>query len=201
MAASTQVPFIGLTGGMGAGKSVALEILGRLGAVTMSTDAAVHEIYGDPEVVAAVVERWGQDVAPDGVVDRPSVARAAFASPEERAWLEQLIWPRVAQRVVAFRQEADAMDPPPRAAVVETPLLFEAGMDGAYDATIAVVADEDVRAERAATRGHAATDERAARQLPQEEKARRATFAVQNSGTLDALEEELSDVLAKLERS
>ena len=195
------VPFIGLTGGMGAGKSVALEILERLGAVTLSTDAVVHEIYEDPEVVALVTGRWGEQVAPGGVVDRSEIARAAFADPDERAWLEQQLWPRVAQRVVAFREEANALDPPPRAAVVETPLLFEAGMDAAYDATIAVVADEDVRAERAAARGHAALDERAARQLPQEEKARRATFAVQNSGTLDALEEVLSDVLAKLEPS
>lgn len=195
------VPFIGLTGGMGAGKSEALGILARLGAATLSTDAAVHEIYADPEVVAAVVDRWGDEVAPGGVVDRPAIAKAAFASPEERAWLEQLIWPRVAQRVVAFREEANAADPPPRAAVVETPLLFEAGMEGAYDATIAVVADEDVRAERAAGRGHAALDERAARQLPQEEKARRATFAIQNSGTLEALEGALSDVLAKLDAS
>ena len=74
------------------------------------------------------------------------------------------------------------------AAVVETPLLFEAGLEEAYDATIAVVADEDVRAERAAARGHAAVDERAARQLPQEEKARRATFVVRNDGTSSELE-------------
>lgn len=196
-----RVPFVGLTGGMGAGKSTALAALERLGAATLSTDAVVHELYEDPEVVGLVVERWGPGVAPDGVVDRAKVAAAAFASPEERAWLEQLLWPRVAQRVMAFREEALAADPPPRAAVVETPLLFEAGMDGAYDATIAVVADEDVRAERAAARGHHALDERAARQLPQDEKARRATFAVQNSGTVDALEGVLSDVLAKLEAS
>jgi dephospho-CoA kinase len=65
--------------------------------------------------------------------------------------------------------------------VVETPLLFEAGMDGAYDATVAVIADEDVRAARAGGARHAAVDERAARQLPQEEKAARATFVVRNS--------------------
>jgi dephospho-CoA kinase len=195
------VPFIGLTGGMGAGKSVALEVLERLGAVTLSTDAAVHEIYEDPEVVREVIGRWGDDVAPAGVVDRAAIARAAFADPEERAWLEQLIWPRVAQRVIAFREAAQRREPPPRAAVVETPLLFEAGMEGAYDATIAVVADEDVRAQRAASRGHAATDERAARQLPQDEKARRATFAVDNSGSVEELEGKLSDVLAKLEAS
>lgn len=193
------VPFVGLTGGMGAGKSTALAALERLGAVTLSTDAVVHELYADPEVVELVVQRWGGDVAPGGVVDRARVAAAAFADPAERAWLEGVIWPRVAQRVVSFRAEAEALDPPPRAAVVETPLLFEAGMEGAYDATIAVVADEAVRAQRAAGRGHAAADERAARQLPQEEKARRATFAVQNSGTVEELEEVLSDVLVKIE--
>jgi dephospho-CoA kinase len=184
---------------MGAGKSTALAALERLGAVTLSTDAVVHELYEDPEVVGLVTDRWGPGVAPGGVVDRSKVAAAAFASPEEREWLEQLLWPRVGQRVVEFRERAMAMDPPPRAAVVETPLLFEAGMDKAYDATIAVVADEEVRAERAAARGHQAVDERAARQLPQDEKARRATFAVQNSGTVEALEDMLSEVLAKLD--
>jgi dephospho-CoA kinase len=198
---AARVPFVGLTGGMGAGKSTALAVLERLGAVTLSTDAVVHELYEDPEVVGLVVDRWGEDVAPDGVVDRSKVAAAAFAAPEEREWLEQLLWPRVTQRVVAFREQAMAMDPPPPAAVVETPLLFEAGMEQAYDATIAVIADEEVRAERAAARGHHALDERGARQLPQDEKARRATFAVENSGTLDALEGALSDVLAKLDRS
>ena len=192
------VPFVGLTGGMGAGKSTALAALGRLGAATLSTDAVVHELYAEPEVVALVCERWGDDGAPGGVVDRSRIAAAAFADPDERAWLEQLLWPRVAQRVAEFREEALARVPPPRAAVVETPLLFEAGMEKAYDATIAVVADEDVRAERAAARGHASLDERAARQLTQEEKAARATYAVQNSGTVEELEQELSEVLAKL---
>ena len=194
-----RVPFVGLTGGMGAGKSVALDILRRLGAATLSTDAVVHEIYEDPEVVDLVVGRWGEHVAPGGVVDRSAIAAAAFASPDERVWLEQQIWPRVAQRVAAFREESAAADPPPRAAVVETPLLFEAGMDGVYDATIAVVADELVRAERAASRGHQSADERAARQLPQDEKARRATYAVDNSGTVEELEAKLSEILGKLE--
>ncbi|MEJ7787227.1 MAG: dephospho-CoA kinase [Solirubrobacteraceae bacterium] len=196
-----RVPFVGLTGGMGAGKSTALAALERLGAVTLSTDAVVHELYEEPEVVELVVGRWGSEVAPEGIVDRSRIAARAFAAPEERQWLEQLLWPRVGARVVAFREQALAMDPPPRAAVVETPLLFEAGMDEAYDATIAVIADEEVRVRRAAARGHQAVDERAARQLSQEEKAGRATFAVQNSGTVEELEAVLSDVLDKLERS
>ena len=82
--------------------------------------------------------------------------------------------------------------------MIEVPLLFESGMDHGFDATIAVVADEAVRRERAAARGHRSVDERTARQLTQEEKTSRATFAVANSGTIEELESRLSDVLAKL---
>jgi dephospho-CoA kinase len=146
----------------------------------------------------AVTERWGPEVAPDGVVDRAAVARRAFGATEERAWLEGLLWPLVGARVAAWRTAVDAGDPPPRAAVVETPLLFEAGLEAGYDATIAVIADEEVRAERAAARGHHAVDERSARQLPQEEKAARATYVVANSGTVEQLELALAAVLDKL---
>ena len=194
----TRIPFVGLTGGLGAGKSTALEALERLGAATLSTDAVVHELYATPELRDAVVARWGADVAPQGVVDRAAVAAHAFATPDERAWLEEQIWPRVAARIAAWREEVAAREPAPAAAVVETPLLFEAGMEGIYDATVAVVADEAVRAQRAAARGHVGVDQRAARQLPQEEKARRATYTVTNNGTLDDLESELSGLLASL---
>jgi len=188
-------PFVGLTGGIGAGKSEALAALERLGAATISTDQVVHDLYEQPDVRDAVVARWGPEVAPGGKVDRSVIARVAFATPEDRAWLEQLLWPLVGRRVAEWRATAAGV-----ALVVETPLLFEAGLEGNYDATIAIVADEKVRTERAAARGHASLDERTARQLSQDEKARRATYAVENSGTLEQLEQELSEVLAKLTR-
>jgi dephospho-CoA kinase len=191
-------PFVGLTGGIGAGKSEALAALERLGAATISADAVVHQLYADPEVIAAVTGRWGADVAPGGTVDRSAVATRAFADPGERAWLEGLLWPRVGARVAAWREEQSRRDPAPPALVVETPLLFEAGLEDGYEATIAVVADEAVRARRAAARGHEAVDERTARQLTQEEKAARATYAVENSGTIEELQEKLSAVLGKL---
>ena len=146
----------------------------------------------------AVVARWGPDVAPGGTVDRAAVARHAFAAPAERAWLEGLLWPRVAARVAAWRETESARTPPPPALVVETPLLFEAGLDGLYDATLVVVAEERVRAERAAARGHAGVDERTARQLSQDEKAARADHVVRNDRDLAALEQELARVLEKL---
>jgi dephospho-CoA kinase len=158
----------------------------------------VHELYSSPEVRDAVIERWGPDMAPGGAVDRPAVARAAFAAPEDRAWLEGLLWPRVGERIAAWRQELAHRSPPPRAAVIEVPLLFESGMEGTFDATVAVVADEAVRAERAGVRGHEALEERGARQLSQEEKARRADHVVVNDGTLEDLESKLSAILGKL---
>jgi dephospho-CoA kinase len=200
MSAESSLPFVGLTGGMGSGKSTALEALSRLGADVISSDAVVHELYEGPQLRDAVVERFGGEVAPGGVVDRAAVARRAFATAEDRAWLEGLAWPLVGARVADWLEQARAKRPAPRAAVVEVPLLFEAGLDQLYDATIAVVAEESVRRRRAAARGHASIDERAARQLPQEEKAQRATFVVRNDGSVDDLERELSAVLGKLGR-
>jgi dephospho-CoA kinase len=158
----------------------------------------VHELYETPEVRDLVVARWGAGVAPDGVVDRAAIAAHAFADPDERGWLESTLWPRVGASMAAWREQALAQEPPPPAAIVETPLLFEAGMDAGFDATVVVIAPEALRAERAAARGHAAVDERTARQLTQEEKAARATYVIANDGTVEQLERKLSEVLAKL---
>jgi dephospho-CoA kinase len=192
------VPFVGLTGGLGAGKSTALAALAELGAEVLSSDAVVHELYEGEQLRSAVVERFGPEVAPGGLVDRAAVARHAFSSPEDRAWLEGVVWPLVSARVAAWLERARALEPAPRAAVVEVPLLFEAGLEGIYDATIAIVSEEEVRRRRAAARGHELVDERAARQLSQAEKVNRATFAVRNDGTTEELRRRLSDVLDKL---
>ncbi len=199
MAAEPAVPLVGLTGGMGAGKSTALAALGRLGAEVLSTDAVVHELYAqDAHLREEIVARWGPEVAPGGAVDRAAIALRAFSDERERRWLEGLLWPLVGERVAAWLGQARSRRPPPPAAVVEVPLLFEAGMEGIYDATIAVVADERLRGERAAQRGHALEGERTARQLSQQEKAQRATFAVRNNGSERELEEKLSAILDKL---
>ena len=193
------VPFVGLTGGLGAGKSEALRALGELGAATLSTDSVVHELLASDELRDVIVARLGEEVAADGRLDRSLIAERVFGDDEARRWLEGELWPRVGQRVAEWKQEVDALDSPPPAAVVEVPLLFESGMEAAFAATIAVVADENVRAERARARGHAAVAERTGRQLSQDEKSQRADFEVRNDGTLDELREKLSLVLARLD--
>jgi dephospho-CoA kinase len=195
------VPLIGLTGGMGAGKSTALKALERLGAAVQSSDAVVHELYGGDKLREAVIARWGEEVlAPGGEVDRVAVARRAFADEQGRAWLEATVWPLVGERMGTWLEQARTLEPSPRAIAIEVPLLFEAGMEGIYDVTLAIVAAEPLRERRAAERGHALTAERAARQLSQEEKARRATYVIENDGSVDELERKLSGVLDKLGR-
>jgi dephospho-CoA kinase len=196
-----RVPFIGLTGGLGAGKSEALRALDELGAATLSTDAVVHELLQSHELRDLVVERLGPEVARDDALDRSLIAERVFGDEEARAWLEGELWPRVGARVAEWRLALEAADPPPRAAVVEVPLLFEAGMGPVFDHTIAVVADETVRAERAGSRGHSALAERTGRQLSQEEKSQRADFTVRNDGTIEELKQVLSNVLGKIERT
>jgi dephospho-CoA kinase len=198
--AGSTVPFVGLTGGMGAGKSTALAQLSSLGAATISSDAVVHELYEEDPLRSAVLEHFGPEVARNGEIDRAEVARLAFAEPGERAWLESQVWPLVGARVASWLEQARGAVPPPPAAIVEVPLLFEAGMEAIYDATIAVVSDETLRRERAAARGHEAVDERTGRQLSQDDKAQRATYVVHNDGSVEQLRAQLSEVLAKLTR-
>jgi dephospho-CoA kinase len=196
---ASRVPFVGLTGGLGAGKSTALAALAELGAATLSTDAVVHDLLASDEIRDLVAERLGPEVVSDGALDRSAIATRVFGDDENREWLEGLLWPRVGQRVAEFRAESEAAEPAPVAAVVETPLLFEAGMADAFDHTIAVVADEQVRAERAGSRGHEAVEERSGRQLTQEEKSERADFTVRNDGTPEELKSQLSRVLASID--
>jgi dephospho-CoA kinase len=193
------VPFVGLTGGLGAGKSEALRMLGELGAATLSTDAVVHELLAEPEMRDLVSARLGNGVVSDGRLDRSAIAERVFGDDEARSWLEAQLWPRVGERVAAWRNGLESADPPPRAAVVEVPLLFESGMDGVFDRTIAVVADEGLRSSRAGARGHTAVEERTGRQLSQEQKAQKADLTVRNDGSLEELRETLSRVLGKLE--
>ncbi len=164
----------------------------------LSTDQVVHELYASPDVIDAVRRRFGESVVSDGAVDRAALARRAFATPSDREWLEGLLWPRVGSRMASWRASLAALPDPPRAAVVEVPLLFESGMDGAFDATIAVIASEELRAARAGARGHEALEERSARQLSQQEKAHRATYVVVNDGTVKELDSKLSELLEML---
>lgn len=186
---------IGLTGGIAAGKSEALAAFERLGAATVSSDAVVHELLETEPLLPRLIERWGRKVAPGGRVDRDRIGSIVFADTEELKWLEGQIHPLVGERIGAW---LTSLPEDTDVAVVEVPLLFEAGMDGAFDTTVAVIASDDVRRQRAHARGHALVDEREARQLAQAEKASRAAHVVQNDGSIEDLERQLSALVERL---
>jgi dephospho-CoA kinase len=186
---------IGLTGGIAAGKSTALAAFERLGAATISSDAVVHELLDSEPLLGRLTERWGADLAPDGKVDRARVGEIVFADPAQLSWLESQVHPLVGERIGAFLLSLPAET---EVAVVEVPLLFESGMEGVFDTTVAVVASDDVRRARAESRGHTLVGERDARQLEQSEKADRAEHVIENDGTPEQLEQALSALVEKL---
>jgi dephospho-CoA kinase len=190
--------FIGLTGGIGSGKSEALAACRRAGAAVLSSDQVVHDLLDTEEVQDLLEARWGEAVLSGGDIDRAAVAKIVFNKPDELQWLEQNLFPLVAAETAAWRAELEAAQQPPRVAVVEVPLLFEAGVEGRFDTTVAIVADEQLRAERAASRDHQAIDERAARQLTQEEKAKRADHVIRNDGSLEDLDRQVRGLLDRL---
>lgn len=185
--------FIGLTGGIGAGKSEALAAARRLGAETISTDQVAHDVLDAPEVRELLVERWGDDtIGADGAVDRARIASIVFEDPDELAWLESQTHPRVGAAVAEWRA---AVDPGVEVAVLEIPLLFEAGLDAGFDETLAVVAADELRVARLSERGQGGLEGRETRQLSQDEKAARADHVIRNDGTIEELERAVAEVL------
>ena len=174
-----------VTGPLACGKSTFVRMLGEMGADTVSADGIVHDLLArDPETISKVVERFGEEVRGETGIDRRALARAVFGDERALQDLEDILHPLVREetdrRVAA--SEADLF-------VAEIPLLFEGGRSGQFDHTLAVTAPEERRLAWAAERGMGEEQVRAieARQLPQEEKARRADLMVQNDGDLDTL--------------
>jgi dephospho-CoA kinase len=187
--------FVGLTGGIGAGKSEVLAAFERRGVPVLSTDKVAHDILDDDQVREALVERWGDEIAPDGAVDRDKVGEIVFADRDELAWLESVTHPRVGAHVLEWRE---GLGPEVEIAVVEVPLLFEAAMEDAFDATLAVVADDDMRDARLRERGQAGLAGREDRQLDQAEKVRRADHVIRNDASLEELDREVNQLIDEL---
>jgi dephospho-CoA kinase len=179
---------VAVTGPLASGKSTIVDLLGELGAETVSADEVVHYLLAeDDETIARVVERFGEEVRGENGIDRKALGRVVFGDAKALSDLENLLHSRV-------RDETDR-----RAAgsgadlfVAEIPLLFEGGSEERFDLTVAVTAPEEWRRAWAEERGmeeeqrHAIED----RQFSQEEKARRADVVVENDGDLDRLREQ-----------
>jgi dephospho-CoA kinase len=183
------VRMVGLTGGIGAGKSAVAKRLAELGAVVIDSDALAREVV-EPgtEGLAEVVTAFGPDVVrSDGALDRPALGRIVFADPAARARLEGIVHPRVRARSAEIVAAAD----PDAVVVNDVPLLVESGLQGAYEMVIVVEAAESVRVARlVADRGMTESDIRAriAAQATDEQRRAVADVVIVNDGSRDELD-------------
>ena len=186
---------IAVTGPFASGKSTFVRLLDELGAETVSADEIVHDLLAeDRTTISRVVERFGDDVRGERGVDRRTLGRKVFGDPEALQDLENILHPLVRRETKRRISVSEA-----GLFVAEVPLLFEGGSGADYDYTVAVVAPEERRRAWAAERG---VDEAAlmaieTRQLPQEEKARRADIVVQNDGDVDKLKKQAEELEAR----
>jgi dephospho-CoA kinase len=186
---------VAITGGIGAGKSEALEAFRRHGAATVSSDEIVHELLRTDAVREAVVARLGNGVVgPDGRLDRGAIATVVFNDPEALAWLEGLLHPLVSVEYLRWRDELARSDDPPRVVVTEVPLLYESGSEQRFDKIVVVTAPEEVRR----ARSPAASDGREQRLLDDAEKVARADYSYSNEGTLKDLDRFVRSVMDDL---
>ena len=195
---------VGLTGGIGSGKSEVSRLLRRLGALVIDADVLAREVVAPgSEGLAAVADAFGSDVlADDGSLDRAAVAAVVFVDPEARSRLEAIIHPRVCAR--AAQLEAEAWASNPDAVVVhDVPLLVETGQADRYDTVVVVdVPIETQVARLVAQRGMPREEARARIDAQADRHARLAAadVVIDNSGTLDDLarrvEQAWHDVLA-----
>jgi len=187
---------VAITGGIGAGKSTALDAFRAHGAATVSSDEIVHHLLAaDDDVRDAIVERLGPEtLGEDGRPDRARIAQAVFGDQEQLAWLEGLLHPLVSREYLTWREQLARLDEPPRVCVTEVPLLYESGGEARFDKVVVVTAPRQLREQRR----RVARDDRDDRLLPDREKAKRADFVYVNTGTVDDLDAWVADVLATL---
>ena len=187
---------VAITGGIGAGKSEALKAFARHGAATVSSDEIVHHLLRREDVRGAVVGRMGQGVVdPDtGEIDRGALATTVFNDREALAWLEQLLHPLVAAEYLQWRDQLAGLPDAPAVCVTEVPLLYESGGEERFDKVVALGASPRIRARR----GRPVPEERAGRQLPDDEKLARADFSYVNNGSLEDLSAFVEGVMSQL---
>lgn len=188
---------LAITGSIGMGKSTVARMFERAGVPVFDADAVVRELQAkDPEIIASIGRRFGGTVS-GGVLDRDALSRAVLRSPAELDALEAIVHPAVqAARLRFIEENADRP-----ALLFDIPLLFETGGQDAFDKIIVVSAPADMQRERVLARPGMTREKFEAilkRQMPDEEKRRRADFVVDTGVDLSTTERQVGDILACL---
>jgi dephospho-CoA kinase len=187
---------VAITGGIGAGKSAALQAFRAHGAATVSSDEIVHHLLRtDLDVRAALVERLGEGIVDDdGVPDRARIAAIVFEDAEALAFLEALLHPLVSREYLLWRDQLAALDSPPAVCVTEVPLLYEAGSETRFDRVVVITAPRQLREQRR----RVPLDNRDERLIDDREKVAKADFSYVNTGDFEDLDEWVAGVMAEL---
>jgi dephospho-CoA kinase len=193
------VLLVGLTGGIGAGKSTVSAMLAERGAAILDADAFAREaVRSGTEGFRRVVERFGGGiVAPDGELDRPKLAGIVFNDPQALSDLEAIVHPEVRRMIadgITANLDADAV------VVLVNPLLIEMGTHRDCDVVVVVSAAPSTQIARSVERGMLEDDVRAriAAQLPLEDRARQADVLIDNEGSLDELAAQVHELWSSL---
>lgn len=191
---------IGLTGGVGSGKSTVAEMLRELGAEVVDADEASHAAYepGSPGF-EAVVREFGDEYVSDGRIDRARLGEVVFSDPDARLRLNAIVHPLV--RELMAQRTAEAVERGAEVVVQDVPLLFENGLERLFSSVVLVYVPEEVQMERLVS-GRGFTRERAqamvATQMPIEDKRGRAHHVINNSGTREETQEQVRAVWHEL---
>lgn len=187
---------IGLTGGIGAGKSTVSAFFAKRGAKIISSDAIAQELLDRPDLQAEIGQIFGEQSIENGKTNRKYLSEQVFLEPDLRLKLESLIHPEVRLRV---NQEFEALQPG-EIAINEVPLLFEVGLEKNYDFIISVIAEKELRIQRAMSRGLTRADvvARLSVQVLDEERIAKSDFIIKNDGDLTELESQVEAIWQQL---
>jgi len=194
-------PIIGISGGIGSGKSHIARLFGELGCAVIDSDAQVKAAYSDPSVLAKLREWWGDSaVTAEGLPNRKAIAQKVFSDENERKRLEGLLHPLVAslrdQEMDALAKNASIV-----AFIWDTPLLFEAGLSGKCDALLFVNTPLEIRQQRVArTRGWSPEEllRRENLQWPLDRKRQISDYVIQNTADAGDARDQVRDVLSRI---
>ncbi len=194
-------PVIGLTGGIGAGKSRVAAEFARQGCLVVDSDRLNHEVLRDPEVKRQLVQWWGPEVlGASGEPERGRIAQKVFGDAGAKARLERLVYPLIAAKrgaMIAAVEGASAV----KAIVIDSPLLLESNLDRECDSVVFVQASDQQRLERLQRERGWTVEELNRRerwQAPPAEKRARADFVIENDGPPDGLAPQVADILQKI---
>lgn len=187
---------VGLTGGIGSGKSTVCAMLRERGVAVYSSDERAKELMNsDSTIKERIIARFGAESFEDGVLNRAYLAQRVFASEEELAVLNAIVHPRVMEDFEAWAESAEG-----EYVILESAILFESGFDSKVDMVVAIMAPEDLRIERAMQRDGVTKEqvvERMRRQLSDEERCSRSKYAIVNI-ELEELEEDVEQLHRRL---